>query len=536
MAKIYTGGYSDFSGYHIKEYNDSGTLINSFTNGTSRSVWCIAADVDGNIYTGGVRISNITTRKYNSSGTVQWSKDHGDEVNGIAVDSSGNVYTGGNYSSASSYYTTRKYNSSGTLQWSRNHGDTVLCIAVDSSGNVYTGGYNVGSPEYTTRKYNSSGTLQWSANHGDWVYAIAVDGDGNVYTGGYAFYDETDEVYYTTRKYNSSGTLQWSAGDVYTNTVRGIAVDSSGNVYTTGLRSGSFTTVKYNSSGVEQFTKDHGANTYCIAVDSASKFYIGGARTSSITTRSYDSDGTASWTADHGSDVLGIGVTNVSVIQTLPPGLALALNLAAPWRSQPGLAIPLGLGLLTTQITPLLPGLPVALNLAAPQSQWLPLQFQSEFYGVSIGSSLWSATSLQATRRESSVWAQIVIRPFSMERVTTLSALIGTSVQVFRGWGGIADYFLTMPLTAVRYDLSAYAGSITLECRAEEINIHVQIRTARGVQKISRNSQKWMITCAVDTYLKPGDTFIIGNGYSFVVVSIEYQISPYQATMIVREN
>lgn len=444
MAKIYTGGYTDFSGYHIKEYNDSGTLVNSFTNGTSRSVWCIAADLNGNIYTGGVRISNITTRKYNSSGTVQWSKDHGDQVNGIAVDSSGNVYTGGNYSSASSYY--------------------------------------------------------------------------------------------TTRKYNSSGTLQWSAGDVYTNLVRGIAVDSSGNVYTTGLRSGSFTTVKYNSSGVEQFTKDHGANTYCIAVDSASKFYIGGARTSSITTRSYDSDGTASWTADHGSDVLGIGVTNVSVIQTLPPGLAVALNLAAPWRSQPSLAIPLGLGLLTTQITPLLPGLPVALNLAAPQSQWLPLQFQSEFYGVSIGSSLWSATSLQATRRESSVWAQIVIRPFSMERVTTLSALIGTSVQVFRGWGGIADYFLTMPLTTVRYDQSAYAGSITLECRAEEINIYVQTRTARGVQKISRNSKKWMITCAVDTYLKPGDTFIIGNGYSFVVVSIEYQISPYQATMIVREN
>jgi len=144
--------------------------------------------------------------------------------------------------------------------------------------------------------------------------------------------------------------------------------------------------------------------------------------------------------------------------------------------------------------------------------------------------------NLQAIRRGSTIRAIIVVRPFSWASVTKLVSSIGRSIKIFRGFKGKSDYFMILTLETVRYDLGSHNASITLGCWNEEVNVYVQTRTARSVQNIRRNSQKWAITCAVDTYLKPGDTFIIGNGYSFVVASIEYQISPYQATMIVREN
>jgi hypothetical protein len=79
------------------------------------------------IYTGGTIVSNITTRKYDSSGNLIWSVNHGDTVFGIAVDKNGNVYTGGD---RASHLTTRKYDSSGNLIWSVNHGFTVRSVAV----------------------------------------------------------------------------------------------------------------------------------------------------------------------------------------------------------------------------------------------------------------------------------------------------------------------------------------------------------------------------------------------------------------------
>ena len=152
------------------------------------------------IVVGGGRTSSITTRTLNASGSAGWSVDHGDTVFAVAIDSDGNIYTGGNVISSK---TTRKYNSAGIEQWSVDHGDWVRGIAVDSAGNVYTGGNRTG--DLTTRKYNGAGSLQWSVDHEANVYGIAVDSSGNVYTGG----NSNGSV--TTRKYDSDGDLQWNA-------------------------------------------------------------------------------------------------------------------------------------------------------------------------------------------------------------------------------------------------------------------------------------------------------------------------------------
>jgi len=81
--------------------------------------------ITGNVYTAGDRSGNLTTRKYNSDGVLDWSVDHGALVYAIAIDSDENVVTVG---SRVGNVTTRKYNSDGVLQWNLDHGNSVTAI------------------------------------------------------------------------------------------------------------------------------------------------------------------------------------------------------------------------------------------------------------------------------------------------------------------------------------------------------------------------------------------------------------------------
>ena len=52
----------------------------------------LLASLDPLVYTGGNRTGNLTTRKYNSSGQLQWSVDHGATVRGIAVETAQMIF------------------------------------------------------------------------------------------------------------------------------------------------------------------------------------------------------------------------------------------------------------------------------------------------------------------------------------------------------------------------------------------------------------------------------------------------------------
>lgn len=203
-----------------------------------------------------------------------------DAASAIAVDAAGNVYVTGYSNIDYVDYATIKYSSGGVMLWLAGYNgpgdyeDRANAIAVDGAGNVYVTGYSDGgggNEDYATIKYNSAGVRQWVARYngtGNWTdraSAIAVDGAGNVYVTGYSTGSGTDHDF-ATIKYSSTGTEEWVARydgpGSNTDAAMAIAVDGAGNVFVTGL-SGilgqtEFATVRYNSSGTEEWVSRYG--------------------------------------------------------------------------------------------------------------------------------------------------------------------------------------------------------------------------------------------------------------------------------------
>ncbi|MBK9403904.1 MAG: SBBP repeat-containing protein [Ignavibacteria bacterium] len=235
-----------------------------------------------------------------------------DYANSLAVDGSGNVYvTGYSIGNVQPDYATVKYNSSGVQQWVERYSEfeysaeAATSLAVDGSGNVYVTGESNGSGssfDYATIKYNSSGIQQWvvkyngPGNSDDRAISLAVDGTGNVYVTGKSTGSGTS-FDYATVKYNSSGVQQWVArynrvGNSDDRTYS-LAVDGSGNVYVTGVTGYSgnrdYATIKYNSAGVQQWVARYNGpgNSWdeanSLAVDGSGNVYVTGYSTGSGT-------------------------------------------------------------------------------------------------------------------------------------------------------------------------------------------------------------------------------------------------------------
>jgi len=290
--------------------------------------FAMAVDASGNAlitgsFSGPHNLPDIVTIKYDSAGNTLWTRryngpgDSWDIGRAVAIDPLGNVYVTGETHSAETDmdYVTIKYSSSGAQEWTvqYNNGpeanaDRALANAVDASGNVFVTGTSSGlgtADDYATIMYNSLGEQQWVARYNgpgntqDRAAGLAIDADGNVYVAGSSGEGSANRSDFVTVKYNSSGVQQWVGR--YTNYwdyATAIAVDASANVYVTGHSYAfgtyyDYVTVKYSTDGVQKWARRwNGPGTsddipYALKVDPSGNVLV---------------TGDAFFEIDHGSD------------------------------------------------------------------------------------------------------------------------------------------------------------------------------------------------------------------------------------------
>lgn len=289
-----TGNYHDF--LTIK-FNSNGDTLwwrtkNGITSGVDEAI-SAGVDASGNVFvTGFIDAGNagqdIYTIKYDANGNSLWEISWNSPVSlndvpvDLKVDAMGNCLIGGiatpDTFSKSSDFITLKYDPNGQLLWSNqfsrsgvaNGRDDLAAIALDSLGDVYVTGRSLnasvsGNDDFVTIKYNGlTGTESWMQvyNGGgtDRAVAIVADHSGNVIVTGRSNNGHDDD--YRTIKYNSAGNLQWvktyNSPTGNNDRPTAITVDAGDNVIVTG-QSGSlsvnydFQTIKYNSSGIQQW-------------------------------------------------------------------------------------------------------------------------------------------------------------------------------------------------------------------------------------------------------------------------------------------
>jgi len=298
----------------------------------------IVSDNLGNIYvTGsenGPANSDIVTLKYSSSGHLLWVRTFNGPANSsdgaffIKLDEFGSVIVTGESSGIGTArdIITIKYSTSGEQLWierytsSGNHNDYAGSLTVDDAGFIYVTGESNG--DFVTIKYNTKGEEQWISLYGtdknlELPHAIANDSSGNVFVTGDIGNDSTNSRDIATIKYNSNGILQWIS--FYNGPFKeydyglAIGIDNFGNVYVTGgstdsMNYSDYVTVKYNSQGVEQWSRRYGGsdNYYdqarSLVIDKSNNIYVTGYATHigtgyDFTTIKYNSDGKQLWTA-----------------------------------------------------------------------------------------------------------------------------------------------------------------------------------------------------------------------------------------------
>jgi hypothetical protein len=541
---IYVGRikYGGFDAPTLSVFDYAKNLILEIkTGGTVQGV---AADQDGYIYLNSNDWENnlYTTRKYRPNGELVWSNTHGGTLGRIALDSSNNVYTVGapvNNSgqiwvsgSRTGYYTTRKYNSSGSLQWSADHGAfsnyyNLQPIATRSDGSlIVTGGYSFES--VNIRAVNSSGVSQWTLGYSDGIaniQALAIDGDGNVYAGGanngYALY-----------KISSSGTITATySGDI--GVVRAIRIDSSGNliVLTTQVnyRSGHKFDSSLNliwSGDANGTTGMSGNSATDIALDSDD--YIYRALSDAMANSGYqifDSDGIIQVI-----DSSEITASSIAVSEPRIPPIPLHINLASPTligtttTFAPAVRIPFLVSI------PRLKRLYVGTSAVSVTRVFLTgspdIEIQAETINCRIDSQFTTFT--------------VFIPATSIDLIESIGEridgylIVKKGVRFFDETEQLDEMWRAQISEPIQYDFGANSASISLTAKSATTISASTIAISEITYRNTNNGIR-RIRCRFNQNILPGDTIDMGGGETMAVGDMSCYITKDSETMEIAE-
>lgn len=467
---------------------------------------------------------NAVVIKYNSSGTVQWSKvvagNLTQDLSDVAVDSLGHVVAVGSFNGTTS--TLDGYNitsagkingfavkldgSVGSVLWSKVVGgnvesNTLLAVAVDAADNIITGGsfyravttlesdFNFSFPGARAAillKTNSGGVTQWvkhfSTGGSSRVFAIAIQSNGDVLAGGNLHGSTTDmgsnDIVgagqydgWIGKFASTDGAIQWTRaiGGTGDDQVNSLATDSSGNLYVGGTalsaltNLGSFNTT---SGGGYQITLDGSG-----AIQRLNK--VSDSYSASVLSLSYE-NGSLS-VAGTSSAPFSIGNTK-----------ALAGSYALTW--------PVG-----TLVTPV-PSAPASFawsNGLAPGSSSVALggfSFAEGVYSTALGSGNAVGAYSFASGNSSQAQGSNSIALGSLNMATSSSSLAV-------GYGNSAANSNSTALGGYNKSLGKF--SVTLGNYATAQGMYTVVLGTNNVPQ--GNSISWLVT---------DDLFVIGNGTS----------------------
>jgi len=284
-----------------------------------------------------IALSFILTGALFSQPTEEWERTYtsenlNDAGKKVAIDGLGNMFTASTIYFSGEFSKTKcvitKLSNNGItfdekyLYFDSVYNDYLSDMAVDQ-GNCYVTGYTTvpgGYSDYFTYKLNPDLSVAWRSVYAgpygasDIARSIAVDANGNVYVTG-SGYNSSPYSDFTTVKYNSSGIQQWAVSyDGPANSyddAMSIVVDPQGNVIVTGTSYGGaateydIATVKYGPSGNQLWVRRYNGPAYsdfakAVTVDASSNIYVIGYSSGVGTgfdyvTLKYDPTGKQSW-------------------------------------------------------------------------------------------------------------------------------------------------------------------------------------------------------------------------------------------------
>ncbi len=295
----------------------------------------ITVDNAGNSYVTGYSytllglLRGVVTISYDPNGNQRWKSEYNqlldDEGTAIALDNTQQYvyvtgYTNGLLNLTPADYLLIKYRvSDGQQVWARTYGnllgdDKASGIVIDGQNNpVITGASQnfllILTPyDYATVKYDQNGNQLWAGryngtgNNEDKPTGITADALNNIIVTGGSI-GSGSNVDFATVKYNSSGTQQWvqryNGPGNNEDRAYAIVVDNSDNIIVTGESIGSgsnydYSTIKYNSSGSQQWVQRYNGpgnnedRAYAIVVDNSDNIIVTGYSRSGVTAASED--------------------------------------------------------------------------------------------------------------------------------------------------------------------------------------------------------------------------------------------------------
>lgn len=213
----YYVSYSGPGGHHLMKLDGAGNVLYDTTYLSSRDMSRMVVSNSGVVL--GTGFGDPVLRRFDSNGTLSWSKDFPRGLEAIALDASGNAIA--SYQSGINVLRLVKCDPSGNILWSHDVAGKAAFgppseLLTDSLGRIAAlvlTHHAVTNADLTVQVVNSDGSDAWTESYepflsSDTALHAVTDSVGDTYVGGTAGIVHSDPNY-AVMKFDTAGSMRW---------------------------------------------------------------------------------------------------------------------------------------------------------------------------------------------------------------------------------------------------------------------------------------------------------------------------------------